>query len=256
MSHPGAGAVVTANASMQAAAPPTTRRAAQHAGVPAGVTIGAVCMLVLVCASLAFAVFRPVQVLPLLHPAPPVTLLGADGAPIALARLGGTIVVFQVSALRCAPPCADGHEAFLAVQQRLAAASTPVPVRLVTVVLDGDGRPQALGARRAALGADSRWWQLATGDATQLKNIVGAGFGVYYTQDRDGRIAFDPATILVDERGIVRADYRTAALSGGLLWRDIGLVAREAVSRGAGRMLYGAAHLFLCYPRSALNIGG
>ena len=144
--------------------------------------ISAVFIVLLACASLAFAVFRPVQVLPLLHPAPPVSLRAADGAPLALARLGGTIVVFQISALRCAPTCADGHEALHAIQQRLAAASLSVPVRLVTVVLDGDGRPRALAARRAAMGADPRWWQLATGGATQLKDIVGAGFGVYYTQ--------------------------------------------------------------------------
>jgi len=216
----------------------------------------AVLTVLLVCASLAFAVFRPVQVLPLLHPAPPVSLRTADGAAVGLARLGGTIVVFQISALQCTPPCADGHEALHAIQQRLATASLPVPVRLVTVVLDGAGRPGALAARSAAMDADPRWWQLATAVATQLKDIVGAGFGIYYTQGRDGRIALDPATIVVDGHGIVRADYRTAALSAVLLWRDIGLVAREAASRGAGRMLYGAAHLFLCYPRSALNIGG
>ena len=223
---------------------------------PPAVVLSAVFTLVFCCATLAFAVLRPVQVLPLLHPAPPIALRAADGTSVTLERMGGTIVVFQVSALRCALACADGHETLRRIQQRLAAAAPPVPVRLVTVMLDGDGRMRALAARAAALGAAPGWWQVATADPDQLKDIVGAGFGVYYTRARDGRVAFDPATILVDDRGVVRADYRTAAISADLLWRDIGLVAREAVSHGVDRALYGAAHLFLCYPRSGPTIGG
>ncbi|HYM91183.1 MAG TPA: SCO family protein [bacterium] len=217
--------------------------------MPVGVWICGAFVTLLVCATLAFAVFRPVQVLPLLRPAPPVSLRDADGVPVTLGRLSGAIVVFQFSALRCAAPCPDGHQALQQLQQRAAAAPLRLPVRLVTVVLDGQERPQALRARRAALGADSPWWQFATGDATQLKDAVGGGFGVYYAQDRDGRIALDPATVLVDERGIVRAEYRTAAPEAALIWRDIGLIAREASTRGAARALYSAAHLFLCYPR-------
>ncbi|HLJ59674.1 MAG TPA: SCO family protein [bacterium] len=199
-----------------------------------GLRVWAALVALLVCTTLAFALFRPVQVLPLLRPAPPVALADAAGAPIVLARLAGTILIFQFSALQCARPCDDGHQAFQQLQQRLAAKPLGVPVRLVTVMLDGQGRPRQLAERSASMGADPRWWRLATGDATRLKDVVGGGFGVYYGPGPGG-IVFDPATIVVDERGIVRAEYRTASPDAGLVLRDAQLIAREAASRGASR---------------------
>jgi protein SCO1 len=192
---------------------------------------------------------RPVQVVPLLRPAPSVTLRDADGGTIVSARLGGTVLIFELAALRCPGPCDGGHEALLALQRRFAAAPPAVPVRLVTVMLDGDGRSGALRARRAAMRADRRWWRVATADAVQLKDVFGAGFGAYYTTDRDGRVEFEPATFLVDERGMVRAEYRTGSPDPARIGRDLDLIIREASSRGTARALYAAAHLFLCYPR-------
>jgi protein SCO1 len=216
---------------------------------PATVRIFGVSLAVLACAALAFAWLRPVQVLPLLQPAPPVTLRDGSGAVIASAHLGGTVLLFQLSALRCLGPCGDGHEALHTLQRRLEVSPPAVPVRLLTVLLDSPVPPAALRARQVALGADPRWWRVATADAAQLKNVVGAGFGVYYAADGTGRVAFEPATFLVDERGIVRAEYRTASPDPARIGRDLDLVLREASSRGVARAAYAAAHLFLCYPR-------
>ena len=117
----------------------------------------------------------------------------------------------------------------------------------MTIVLDGNREPGAIRGRAGVLGADPHWWSLATADPGQLKNMVGSGFGVYYTEDPSGRIAFEPATFLVDKRGIVRAEYRTP--NPARIGRDLDLVLREATTQGAARAAYAAAHLFLCYPR-------
>lgn len=225
--------------------------ARSESSVPAAVRICGLALAAVAGAGLIFAVFRPVQVLPRLHPAPPVMLRDPEGATIASARLGGTVLVFQLSALRCPGSCGDGHAVLQLLQRRLQTSPPAVPVRLVTVLLDGDVPPAALRARRAALDADPRWWRVATADPAQLKNVVGAGFGVYYAADAAGRVAFEPATFLVDERGIVRAEYRTASPDPSRVVRDLDLVLREASSRGAARAAYAAAHLFLCYPRYA-----
>jgi cytochrome oxidase Cu insertion factor (SCO1/SenC/PrrC family) len=201
------------------------------------------------CAALVIALVRPVQVLPFLRPAPPYTLRDASGGTVTSAGASGTIMLFQVSALRCPAGCEDGHAVLAAVQRRLRGAAPPRPVRLVTVVLDGGARTDALRRLGREFGADPQWWRIATADATRLKDIIGAGLGIYYTADRAGRIAFEPATILVDERGIVRADYRTARPDSARIVRDLDLVLREAASRGAARAAYAAAHFFLCYPR-------
>jgi len=217
--------------------------------LPAGVRVVGLSLTVVACAALAFALWRPVQVVPLLHPAPLLTFRDANGFPVTSAGLDGTIVLLQFSALRCAAPCPDGHAALQAIQRRFDASPPPVPVRLVTVVLDAGATSAALRARETAMGAAPRWWRAAAGDARALKNAIGAGFGVYYTADAAGRVAFEPATILVDGRGIVRAEYRTASPDVRRLARDLDLVVREAASRGPVRAAYAAAHLFLCYPR-------
>jgi protein SCO1 len=223
--------------------------AGRESPTPAAVRIFGISLAALACAALGFAWLRPVQVLPLLQPAPPVTLRDGDGAVIASAHLGGTVLFFQLSALRCPGPCGDGHEALRALQRRLEVSPPAVPVRLLTVLLDGNVPPAAFRARQAALGVDPRWWRVATADAAQLKNVVGGGFGVYYAADAAGRVAFEPATFLVDEHGIVRAEYRTASPDPARIGRDLDLVLREASSRGVARAAYAAAHLFLCYPR-------
>lgn len=106
-------------------------------------------------ATVAFAALRPLQVLPLLRPAPPVPLRDTDSVPIALGRLNGVLVIFEFSALGCAAPCEDGHQALQQVQRRLPAASSAF-LSVFTVVLDGQKRPQALqGASRGPRGRSS-----------------------------------------------------------------------------------------------------
>lgn len=214
------------------------------------VRVGGFVLITLAVSALVFALARPVQVLPLMQPAPAMSLRDSSGATVKTARLAGTVVVLQLSTLECSGSCADGHAALQRLQRRLQTSRPRVPVWLLTVLLDGSARPAAvLRERQTALAADPRWWRVVTADRGGLKAAIGAGLGVYYATDPSGRVAFEPATFLVDERGIVRASYRTASPDPGRIARDLDLVLREASSRGAVRAAYAAAHLFLCYPR-------
>jgi protein SCO1/2 len=126
-----------------------------------------------------------------------------------------------------------------------------IPLQFVTVVVDPEhATPAALRAFAGTLGVDDSQWHFVTGDAGQLKNVVGAGFGTYYGQDDVGNYMVDPVFALVDGWGILRAVYRTASPDVEILKRDLKLVIQEVHnSTGVNRYAYEAAHLFSCYPK-------
>jgi protein SCO1/2 len=73
---------------------------------------------------------------------------------------------------------------------------------------------------------------------------------VYYTHKGDGEFTFEPAAVLVDALGIIRGEYRTQAqnLDTEIIMRQLDVLAHEMRnSKGANRLAYEAAHLFLCY---------
>jgi protein SCO1/2 len=56
--------------------------------------------------------------------------------------------------------------------------------------------------------------------------------------------------MLVDGLDILRAEYRTAAPDTDRILEGIQLIADEVNnSDGANKVVYEAAHLFMCYPR-------
>jgi protein SCO1/2 len=122
---------------------------------------------------------------------------------------------------------------------------------LVTISFDpAHDTPEVLRAYAQAVGADPARWRFATGDPARLKHIIGGGFEVYYAPNDDGSYTFDPAFVLVDGWGIIRAEYhyRTLVPDTERMLRHIGVIAEEVRnSKGAARVAYEAAHLFLCY---------
>ena len=123
-------------------------------------------------------------------------------------------------------------------------------MKLVTFSIDPDDDPPRLQAFATELGADPAVWHLASGGAPQLKSVIGGGFSVYYKEQEDGRFKLDPAFILVDGNGVMRAEYRTDSPDIDIILRDMGLLAAEVDnSDGIYRFAYEAAHLFSCYPR-------
>jgi len=184
--------------------------------------------IAVVVALVGFATLRPLTVLPRLGPAPGFALTDQDGRPLTSEDLRGSVVLYSFIA-GCQPPCA--------------------PVRLVTIAVDPAATPD-LRATAAMLGADPARWTLASGEPARLKQIVGTGFGVFYGPAAGGAVAVDPALVLVDGWGLVRADYRAPLPPADQVLRDLRLVTDEArQSTGLARYAYEAAHLFACYPR-------
>jgi len=207
-------------------------------------------------AMLAFATFKPILVLPRMALAPGFLLSDQAGARLTNEDLRGRIVLYNFTYTNCIAPCPETGAVMGAVQAQLPNMATHgLPVTLVTLSFDPDRDSAAqLRSYAARFGADPALWRLATGEAMPLKYIIGGGFGVYYQANTDpaakGDFTFEPTFVLVDGAGIVRAKYRTATPDLAILQRDIELVAKEAAeSTGAGRLVYEAAHLFVCYPK-------
>lgn len=205
-----------------------------------------------VIAVLAFAIFQPVQVIPRLGLAPGFTLVDHTGDRLTSEDLRGTVTLYTFGYTGCGARCAGADSLFQELRERLAEAEPGgVPIRLVTVSFDPErDSPEVLAAVAEARGANPAEWTFATGEPSMLKNMIGGGFGVYYAPDDAGGFVFDPAVVLVDGLGIVRAEYRVGTPDADDLLRDLRLVTKEArVEDGLGRLAYEAAHLFACYPK-------
>lgn len=207
-------------------------------------------------AMLAFAVFKPILVLPRMGLAPGFNFVDQSNAQLTNEDLRGRIVLYNFTYTACATPCPETGAVMRAVQDQLPVMNTQgLPVELVTLSFDPErDSAEQLRTYAARFGAQPDTWHLATGDTTLLKYVIGGGFGVYYqakaVPDDEHAFTFDPAFVLVDGAGIVRAKYRTATPDRAILQRDIELVAKEAAeSTGAARLVYEAAHLFVCYPK-------
>jgi protein SCO1/2 len=192
-------------------------------------------------------------VLPRIALSPGFALVDQTGQPFNSEALRGSLVLYNFTYTSCAPPCPQTGDQMRAVQEHLPKIDTHgLPVRLVTISFDPhrDG-PAVLRKYGERWGADPLRWQIATGEPAHLKNVIGAGFGVFYEQAAPTpSFDFDPTFVLVDGAGIVRAKYRTATLDLAVVERDLTLIATEAIqSQGSLRLAYEAAHLFMCYPR-------
>lgn len=202
--------------------------------------------------TLAFAILQPIQVLPRIGLGPGILLVDQDGSSVSSDSLRGKIVLYSFNYSRCTTPCQGSQAVLQEVQRQLLAegAGRTVPVQLVTVSIDPEhDSPVVLRQMAAAAGANPTLWAFATGEPSRLKYAIGGGFGVYYGPNEEGLLDYDPAMMLIDGWGIVRAEYRTPTPKLATVLRDIALLTDEAKnSQGAARYAYEAAHLFLCYP--------
>ena len=221
---------------------------------------GVVALAILIFVSLfAFAILQPIQVLPRISIGPGFVFRDQNGQRLTSEELRGQFVIYNFTYTSCQTPCPQTGEVMRQIQQRLQNVDTgAIPVRLVTISFDpARDTPEKLAAYATRLGADLSNWRFVTGEAGLLKQVIGGGFSTYYapTSGTNGGAAtgdfvFDPAFVLTDGWGILRAEYRTAVPDVDMIARDLGLLAQEVRnSRGAARYAYEAAHLFLCYPR-------
>jgi protein SCO1/2 len=198
----------------------------------------------------AFAIFQPIKVLPRMRLAPGFSLIDQRGLQLTNEALRGHFVLYSFSYTRCGAACAQIERTLRSVQERLAAfPADAAPVTLVTITFDPEwDTPAVLAAHGRAVGADGAYWRLAAGDPALTKTIIGEGFEVFYQPDGKGGFQFDPELVLVDGWGIIRAEYRRDAPNPDRILQHLAVLQDEIRnSRGAGKLAYEAAHLFLCY---------
>lgn len=206
-----------------------------------------------------FALARPVQVLPRMRPAPTFTLTDQGGRWFGDSDLHGQIVLMHFTYTRCAEDCALITERLRDLHDQLSrSGQLGSQVQFVTVSFDPDyDTPAVLQRYAASLHADTSSWHFLIGDPSEIKNLVGGGFGVYYKQRIDTAASVaapelfthDQRVFLIDGQQLLRAEYDSASFEDWRVLRDIGLIQREAGSSGAMRSVYEAAHLFVCYPQ-------
>lgn len=212
--------------------------------------IGALFVLVIV----AFATLKPIQVLPRIRLAPGFSLVDQDGNTVTSEDMRGSVALYTFTYTRCRDPqCERLIKTMKEVEDRLPEAQLgDIPFQFVVISMDPEhDTPERLRAYARELGVDLKRWKFLTGeDARKMRYIIGGGFEVYYAPRDDGTFEFDPAYILVDGWGIIRGEYRYQTLvpDADRIVRHIGVLAEEIQkSRGAAKVAYEAAHLFLCY---------
>lgn len=207
--------------------------------------------LVVVLGVLAFAIFEPVQVLPRMRVAPGFALVDQSGDSYTSEDGRGAVTLYTFLPSGCDDDCATVNETMVQVGERVTSSVDlgEAEFRQVTIALDTDD-PAALRGAAEDSGADGTQWRWIGGSDETLRDVVGAGFGVYFEQSDEG-VRFDPVFIIVDGNGLVRGDYRYATLASDTdrLTRHISILGAELRnSSGANSLVYEAAHVFLCYP--------
>jgi protein SCO1/2 len=199
-----------------------------------------------------FAIARPIQVLPRMQPVSQFTLTDQTLRWVGDLDLRGRITLVSFGYSRCGAACADAELELRALSDQFSVdASFKQQVQILTISLDPEyDTPTMLRDYAQRLGADSDRWHLLTGSADEVKRLVGGNFGVYYTQKADGRVAIEQQVLLIDDTGLIRARYPRAVPDPVIIQRDINLLLRESFeSHGSQRVIYEAAHLFVCYPQ-------
>ncbi len=200
----------------------------------------------------AFIFFEPVKVLPKIRPAPGYNLVDQEGQPFGTENLRGSITVYSITYTGCAGSCPDQTTRMSELQVALAAAESPVPVRLVTLSVDTfRDTPAVLRAYGVAHGADFGRWTFLTGSEADVRRVAGRGYEVFYSRQPDQSYKLDTRMFLVDGWGIIRAVYGTDDYIPSVerLLRDIRLVSEEAAAmNGPSALAYEAAQLFGCFP--------
>jgi protein SCO1/2 len=207
--------------------------------------------LALMTATLWFTIARPVKVVPRIKPLPAFVLEDQYGLPINSSDLLGRQVVINFSYTSCGEACAAQRQGLVKLREALrASGQLGREVIFLTVSFDPErDTREALQVYAAQLGAERETWRFVTGDAGQLKALIGGELGIYYGQpDAAGQIEHEQDVLLVDGNGIFRARYKGEALEQSKILRDIGMVTEELGSTGMMRQVYEASHIFLCYP--------
>lgn len=199
-----------------------------------------------------FALWQPVQVLPRGNQMPAFTLKDQQDHWLSDSELRGQIVLLSFGYSRCGQGCETTTKLMQAVDQDLQRTGRGVPpISLLTVSLDVPyDTPDVLHTYAQRIGADGQTWRMLSGEAAETKLLAGGGFSIYYEQPgTDAPVAIrDHKLVLIDQNGLIRAEYSGSHLDLQRLQRDFALLQKEASSDDLfSRSVYEAAHLFVCY---------
>ncbi|RME13932.1 MAG: SCO family protein [Ardenticatenia bacterium] len=205
---------------------------------------------VLLAAAVAFALFQPITVVPRIAPSPAFVLTDQNGETLTSEDLRGGLTLITITYADCQPPCPQTDTLMRSIQEALPTIEEPVvPMHLLSISIDPRDTPERLRAYAERVGADGETWRIATGDPVQLKYALGDGFRIYYEVRDNGEIVFEPTYVLVDSIGLIRGIYQYETAQADIIRRDIQLIQDEIRnSKGAAKLVYETAHLFLCYP--------
>jgi protein SCO1/2 len=221
--------------------------------LPQGSVLWVVLALVPIVAVLAFAILQPVKVRPRIGLAPGYAFTEMRGAQLTSEDMRGKLVFYNFTYAGCQAPCVQTSTTMAQVQELVKNVDVGgLPVEFVTVSIDPQrDTPARLQEFAAEIGADTSNWHFVTGPEERLKNVIGGGFRMFYEPDGAGGYKLDPTMIMVDGNSIMRAIYERSMPDMATVQRDLELLATEVKnSSGPGKLVYEAAHLFLCYPPS------
>lgn len=160
-------------------------------------------------------------------PAPAYTLVDQRGRPMRLDEPAGKVTILSFVFSRCPDetvcPAISGK--FLYLQHHLDSRR----FHLVEVTLDpAYDSPAVLAAYGRRFDADPRMWSIATGEPSQVKDVMDS-FGLSSFEDGTTNYIHDVRIVLIDEKGIVRDVVQTAGWNPD----DVVAAARSVASLGS-----------------------
>lgn len=206
---------------------------------------------VLVAFVLYFALVQPIQVLPLIGPAPAFELTNQYGDLFRSFDDTEHYTLYAFSATRDGTGFGDIIRFLQGAEVLLEENGWDDSVRFVVISVDPEhDESSVLQAKFEQLALDDSRYMFLTGPPVAVKLAVGTGFGVYYESPQlEDNFVYDQKLVLVDNAGIIRANYDMNYVNYDILERDFDLLFTEAAAEGVSTVAYSAAHLFLCFPR-------
>jgi protein SCO1/2 len=197
--------------------------------------------------------------LPEVTAAPSYLLINQDSQPVSSADLRGKVVVYNFIYTSCETVCPAITGQMLQLQRQLAEDGLlGQDVVLVTITFDPErDTPERLADYARQMRAGSEGWLWLTGEPAEVKQLVGAEFGVYFEKVMSGdaghgdlasahpdlvEFVHDTTFTLVDEQGMIRAEYHEFP-DGGVMLDAITALVREKNARGVGRAVWRFADL-------------
>ncbi len=172
----------------------------------------------------------PVNVLSPGAEVPDARFTSADGRPLELSSLRGSIVAFTFIYTRCPLPqfCPLLDRQFSAVLSRVKAdPRLRESVRLLSISFDPEyDTPAVLSAHARSAGADGGIWRFVTADRRTI-DAFAPPFGVVVLREQDGSITHNLRTAIVDRQG------RLVKIYDGNQWTPDELVADLVKTAGS-----------------------